>query len=150
MKRFLIVGVIALIFFTACPPVALNTARIAYFNDQDYEHAREACLQGIETDPGNFELYAILGGSEIGLNNWDAAAEALARAFEIDSTKTLAWIATQDGWKYYYQPFYYAARNLSDEEVFDKAVLYLRYAERLDPTDGRTYTLRGVIYQQQE
>jgi tetratricopeptide (TPR) repeat protein len=149
MTRFLIVGVIALILFTACPPVALNTARIAYFNDQDYIHAREACLQGIETDPNNFELYTILGGSEIGLSNWDAGAEALTRAFEIDSTKTIAWIASQDGWKYYYQPFYYAARDLSDTENYEKALSYLQYAERLDPTDGRTYTLRGVIYQQQ-
>jgi len=149
MKRFLIVGAIALLFFTACPPVALNTARIAYFNDQDFEHAKEACLQGIETDPTNWELYAILGGSEVGLNNWLSAADALTKAFEIDSTKMLGWIATQEGWKYYFQPFYYAARELSEEENFEKSLAHLMYAERLDPTDGRTYTLKGVILQQQ-
>lgn len=149
MKRFLILGVIAMIFYTACPPVALNTARIAYFNDQDFERAKEACLQGIETEPGNFELYAILGGCETGLSNWDAAADALTKAFKVDSTKTLAWIASQDGWKYYYQPFYYSARNHFDEKAYDKALSYLVYAERLDPVDGRTYTLRGALYQQE-
>jgi tetratricopeptide (TPR) repeat protein len=149
MKKFLIVGAIALILFTACPPVALNTARIAYFNDQDYVHAKEACLTGIETEPDNWELYAILGGSEIGLNNWGPAADALTRAFEIDSTKFLGWIAGQEGWKYYYQPFYYAARDLSEEQSFDKALSHLNYAERLDPSDGRTFTLKGVILQQQ-
>ena len=68
--------------------VFLNTARIAYYNERDFERAKKACLEGIEKGELNFELHAILGGRGIGYGNWKDASNALIRAFAIDSSKT--------------------------------------------------------------
>jgi tetratricopeptide (TPR) repeat protein len=138
---------LTLIFlFLGCPSAPLNTARIAYFNEQDYEHAKAACLNGIKTEPEQFEYYCILGGSEIGLGNWQSAAEAFVQAFERDSSKTTDWLDKQEGNQgYYYQGIYNAARDLYGEKKYEKALAYLGYAALIDPTDVRTFTLKGAM-----
>jgi tetratricopeptide (TPR) repeat protein len=126
--------------------VHLNTARIAYFQESDFERARKACLTGIDAGEINFELYAILSGSEIGLGNWHEASKALISALGIDSTATFDWITEKGGGEqYFYQAFYFSARELFDDEQYDEALDYLDYAQLLDPTDIRTYLLRGAI-----
>jgi len=147
MKKGLSLLLLTLMFlFLGCPSASLNTARIAYFNEQDYDHAKEACLAGIKTEPENFELYSILGGSEFGLGNWQPGAKAFTTAFQKDSIKTLKWIFDQKGSEgYYYQGCYNAARDLYEKKDYEGALTLLEYAERIIPTDTRTFTLRGAI-----
>ena len=124
--------------------VYLNSARIAY-RDRDYERAKTNCLKGIEIDPNNFEFHVILGGSEIGLGNWQAGSDALINAFTIDSVKTMKWISEKGGGEqYFYQAFYFSARELFDREKYVEVLKNLDYAELLDPADIRTYILRGA------
>ena len=125
--------------------VNLNTARIAYYNEKDYPRAKKACLEGIKTE-NNYELYAILSGSEIGLGNWQEGAAALIKAIAIDSVKTWDWIGEKGGGnKYFGQAFYFSARTLFDQEKYPEALEYLRYAEFLDPADIAAYVLGGAI-----
>jgi tetratricopeptide (TPR) repeat protein len=141
-----IIMVVVCYFSLGFPFVHLNTARIAYFQESDFERAKKACLAGIDAEENNFELYAILGGSEIGLGNWYDASGALISALSIDSTATFEWIKEKGGGEqYFYQAFYFSARELFDEEQYDGALKHLDYAQLLDPTDIRTYLLRGAI-----
>lgn len=127
--------------------VYLTTARIAYFNEGDYERAIKACIEGIQKGERNFELHAILGGSGIGLGNWLDAACALEEAFAIDTTKTLDWMVKKGGGKeYYYQAFYFSARLKFNEKAYDDAIAFLEYGKILNPADVNTYVLRGAAY----
>ena len=85
MRKILIISIV-LLCHLGYASVYLNTARIAYYNQGDFERAKKACVQGIEKGERNFELYAILSGCEIGLANWKAASAALVDAFSVDST----------------------------------------------------------------
>lgn len=124
---------------------ALNTARIAYFNQEDYERAKKACLEGIELDPDNYELHSILGGSEMGLGNWQAAAQAFEKAFSADTSKTVEWIVKQaEGAKYYYQAFYFYARELFAREEYATVLHYLSYDTLLAIEDINVHILRGA------
>jgi tetratricopeptide (TPR) repeat protein len=129
--------------------IELNTARICYYNEQNYERAKAACLKGIEKGEIDFELYTILGGCEIGLGDWQAAAKALVKAFGIDSLQTHEWMGKRGGETYYYQAFYFSARQLFDDKKFDEALIYIDYAEMLDPKDTAPLILGGVISQKQ-
>ncbi|MGB3340309.1 MAG: tetratricopeptide repeat protein [bacterium] len=125
--------------------VELNTARIAYYNERDYERAKAACLKGIEKGEVNFELHGILGGCEIGLGHWKDAALALAKAFSIDSLKTHDWIHKKGGESYYYQGFFFSARELFDDQQYDKALTNIYYSRILKPKDAAPLILKGVI-----
>jgi tetratricopeptide (TPR) repeat protein len=144
MRRIIVVAVCC--FSLSFSFVHLNTARIAYFQENDFERAKKACIAGIDAGENNFELYAILSGSEIGLGNWHNASEALISALGLDSTETFDWVIEKGGGvQYFYQAFYFAARESFDEGQYDGALTYLDYAQVLDPTDIRTYLLRGAI-----
>jgi tetratricopeptide (TPR) repeat protein len=144
MRR--IVVVVLCCFSLGLSFVHLNTARIAYFQERDFERAKKACVAGIDVGETNFELYAILSGSEIGFGNWYNASRALISAFDIDSVETSNWITEKGGGEqYFYQAFYFSARELFDEEQYDDALKHLDYAQLLDPIDIRTYLLRGAI-----
>jgi tetratricopeptide (TPR) repeat protein len=123
----------------------LNTARIAYFNERDYARARKACLEGLQIEAGNFELNAILGGAEMGLGNWEASALAFEKAFAADTLKTLDWIAQQtEGEKYYFQAFYFYARDLFEQGEYSKALHYLNFDEVFNIDDPNVHVLRGA------
>ncbi len=145
MKKW--VSLLAVLFlFLACPTPLLNTARIAYFNQKDFPRAKKACLEGIKTEPNQYEYYTILAGCEIALANWISAAKALGQGFEIDSAKAMDWINRQrDGIKYYYQGFYYGGEKLYEAGKYDEALKYLRYAKMLNPDDPRAYILVATI-----
>jgi tetratricopeptide (TPR) repeat protein len=126
--------------------VELNTARIAYYNLRDCERARTACLQGIEKGQENWELYAILSGCELDAGKWHRAADALIKALEIDSASTFDWITNKGGGdQYFFQAFYFSARELFDDVNYEKALMYLDYAELFDPLNTDVYILRGAI-----
>ncbi len=145
MRKPVILWVI-LLSHLAYASMYLNTARIAYYNQKDYERAKKACLQGIEKGERHFELYAILSGCEIGLANWEASSAALKNAFTVDSSKTMEWIMGKGGGeKYFYQAFYFTARLQYNTAQYDKALNNLHYARLLDPMDIRTYILKGAI-----
>jgi len=123
----------------------LNTARIAYFNEKDYERAKNSCLEGIKQAPDNYELLSILGGAEMGLGNWRGAAIAFEQAFAIDTSKTLDWITKQsEGEKYYFQAFYFYARDLFEEESYEKVLQYLDYDQVFGIKDVNVYVLKGA------
>jgi tetratricopeptide (TPR) repeat protein len=123
----------------------LNTARIAYFNEKDYARARRACLEGIEVASDNYELYAILGGSEMGLGDWYAAAQAFEKAFAADTTQTRDWIAGQaEGEKYYFQAFYFSARDLFERGAYDEALNFLSFDRVMGIEDVNVHVLRGA------
>jgi len=123
----------------------LNTARIAYFNEKDYGRARKSCLEGLEIEPGYVELLVLLGGSEMGLGNWAASADAFVRAFAADTAKTLDWIDRQtEGRKYYFQAFYFHARELFEKGEFDEALRYLSHDTVFGIDDINVYVLRGA------
>jgi len=145
--RKLFINLIVLLCHLGYASMYLNTARIAYYTQNDFERAKKACLQGIAKGERNFELYAILSGSEIGLANWKEASTALVNAFAVDSSQTIDWIMDKGGGgKYFYQAFYFTTRSQFDAGQYDEALENLRYAELLDPTDMRTYVLRGAIF----
>lgn len=125
--------------------VELNTARIAYYNERDFERAKTACQKGIEKGEINFELYGILGGCEIGLGHWQDAADALVKAFNIDSLKTHDWMRKKGGESYYYQGFFFSAREYFADQQYEKALNDLDYARVLKPKDTAPLILRGVI-----
>jgi len=143
MRKIFLLNLIIFCNLLAVPPsVYLNTARIAYHNEQDYNRAKKACLEGIKIDQKNFEFYVILGGCEIGLGNWLDAAQALYGAFGADSLKTASWISKQpEGDKYYYQSFFFSARGLFEQQKYEDALKLIRYAQ----PDISTYTLKGAI-----
>jgi len=123
----------------------LNTARIAYFNEKDYGRARKACLDGIAEAPDNVELLSILGGSEMGLGNWGAASRAFEKAFAVDTSKTLEWIARQpEGLKYYFQSFYFFGRELFEQGEYAEVLQYLGYDEAFGIDDMNVHILRGA------
>ncbi|KPK68203.1 hypothetical protein AMJ87_12235 [candidate division WOR_3 bacterium SM23_60] len=122
----------------------LNTARIAYYNQRDYARAKTACLEGIAAGHENYELYAILGGSNIGLHDWHDAAHALIRAFALDSIKTLDWMEERGGEDYYSQAFYFSAQDLYYRGAYEEALGMTAYGYLLDPTDIRFYILKGA------
>lgn len=122
----------------------LNTARIAYYNERDFARAKAACLDGIAAGRENYELYAILGGSNIGLHNWHDAAHALINAFSLDSIKTLEWMDERGGEDYYSQAFYFSAQELYYQGAYEKALGMTAYGYLLDPTDIRFYILKGA------
>ena len=123
----------------------LNTARIAYFNEKDYARARRACLEGIEVASDNYELYVILGGSEMGLGDWQAAARAFEKAFAADTTRTRDWIAGQaEGEKYYFQSFYFSARDFFEQGAYEEALHFLSFDRVLGIEDINVYVLRGA------
>jgi tetratricopeptide (TPR) repeat protein len=123
----------------------LNTARIAYFNEKDYARARRACLEGIGEAPDNYELYAILGGSEMGLGDWQAAAQAFEKAFAADMQQTRDWIVQQaEGEKYYFQAFYFYARDLFEQAAYVEALHFLSFDQLLGIQDVNVYVLRGA------
>jgi tetratricopeptide (TPR) repeat protein len=123
----------------------LNTARIAYFNEKDHARARKACLEGIEVATDNYELYAILGGSEMGLGDWQAAAQAFEQAFAVDPQQTRDWIIGQaEGEKYYFQAFYFYARDLFEQGSYTEALHYLSYDGVLGIEDINVHVLRGA------
>lgn len=123
----------------------LNTARIAYFNEKDYARARRACLEGIDVASDNYELYAILGGSEMGLGDWQAAARAFEKAFAVDTNQTKDWIVGQaEGEKYYFQAFYFSARDLFEDGAYEEALHFLSFDEVLGVEDINIHVLRGA------
>lgn len=123
----------------------LNTARIAYFNEKDYGRARKACLEGLEIESNNVELLAILAGSEMGLGNWAASADAFIRAFDADTSKTLDWIDKQaEGRKYYFQAFYFSAREMFERQMFAETLTRLNYDKAFGIDDINVYILRGA------
>lgn len=145
-KKYIVCFIILSYLSLGYASVYLNTARIAYFNEKDYERAKKACLEGIKKGKDHFELYAILGGCEIGLGNWRDAADALKKAFTKDTSKTLDWMSGKGGGEqYYYQAFYFSARELFNEKKYDAALAHLQYAKLLSPGDVNTCILRGAI-----
>ena len=146
MRKF----VLCIILIFLCVVLAdvfryLNTARIAYFNEKDYTRARKACLQGIEVAQDNYELYAILGGSEMGLGDWQAAARAFEKAFAADTIQTRDWIAGQaEGEKYYFQAFYFSARDLFEQGAYEDALHFLSFDRVLGIKDVNVHVLRGA------
>jgi tetratricopeptide (TPR) repeat protein len=129
----------------------LNTARIAYFNEKDYGRARKSCLDGIAMAPDNVELLSILGGSEMGLGNWGAAAKAFERAFTVDTAKTLEWIGGQpEGMKYYFQSFYFFSRELFEQAKYAEALNYLGYDAAFGIDDINVHVLRGATLYKME
>ena len=126
--------------------VELNTARIAYYNLKDYERARNACLQGIAKGEQHWELYAILGGCELDAGKWRRASDALITAIGVDSISAYEWITNKGGGdQYFFQSFYFSARELFIEAQYEAALTYLDYAEILDPMNTDVYILRGAI-----
>lgn len=126
----------------------LNTARIAYYNERDYPRAKKACLEGIAAGHENYELYAILGGCEIGLRNWHEAAQALSKAMGLDSVKTLTWMGERGGEEYYAQAFYFAAQECYYRAEYEKVLDNVQVGHVLDPTDVRFCILKGAaLYQ---
>jgi tetratricopeptide (TPR) repeat protein len=124
----------------------LNTARIAYYNNRDYERAKKACLKGIKEGQKNFELYAILAGCEISSGNWQDASAALINAFEVDSSKTFKWMDEKGGGEQnFYQAFYFSAHELFDEQKYEDALRQLDYAKMLNPGEIKIYVLKGAI-----
>ena len=127
--------------------VYLNTARIAFYNERDYERAKKACLDGITAGKENYELYAILGGSEIGLGSWQNGSDALIKAFALDSLKTIEWMSEKGGGEqYYYNAFFFSAREQYDEENYEGVLKYLKYAQLIEPGDAGIYILRGATF----
>lgn len=122
----------------------LNTARITYYNERDYPRAKKACLEGIAAGHENYELYAILGGCEIGLRNWHEAAQALIKAFSLDSVKTFDWMGERGGEEYYAQAFYFAAQDWYYRAEYEKVLDNVQYGHLLDPTDVRFCILKGA------
>jgi tetratricopeptide (TPR) repeat protein len=144
-KSALVLIVLGVYFVQADVFTALNTARIAYFSEKDYERAKKACLQGIELAPDNYELYAILGGSEMGLGSWQAAAKAFEKAFIADTLNTIEWIVEQaEGEKYYYQAFYFYARELFAQNEYASVLRYLNYDTLLGIEDINVHVLKGA------
>jgi Flp pilus assembly protein TadD len=122
----------------------LNTARISY-QDNDLDRAKYACESGIAEGERHFELYAILGGSEIGLGNYKAATVALDSSFAIDSLGLLEWMPKKGGFAYYYQAYYFTARELFESEQYEPALAKLKWSEVLAPNDINTFVLQGAI-----
>lgn len=147
MRRSLFcVFILATCFLWADVFTELNTARIAYFNEQNYERARAACLRGIKLAPDHLELHVILGGSEMGLANWQAAALAFEKAFVIDTSNAIEWIVKQkEGVTYYFQAFYFYARELFEQAKYAEAIHYLNYDQLFDIDDINVHILKGAI-----
>jgi tetratricopeptide (TPR) repeat protein len=146
MRRMLLCFLVCFVCFVQADVFRyLNTARIAYFNEKDFGRARKACLDGLQEEPSNYELNAILGGSEMGLGNWPASAQAFEKAFASDTAKTLDWIIRQtEGAKYYFQAFYFYARELFEEGSFSEVLHYLGFDQVLGIDDINVHVLRGA------
>lgn len=127
----------------------LNTARITY-QDSDFERAKYACESGIAEGERHFELYAILGGSRIGLGSYQAASSALDSAFAIDSIEVLEWMTRKGGYPYYYQAYYFSARELFEKAQHEPALAKLARSSVLAPDDINTLILKGAILYQMD
>lgn len=144
-RALLVLAILTLCTLSADVFRFLNTARITYFNEKDYGRARKACLDGLNIEPGNVELLVLLGGSEMGLGNWAASADAFVRAFAADTGRTLDWLDQQtEGRKYYFQAFYFHARELFEIDAHAEALRYLNHDRVFGIDDINVYILRGA------
>jgi tetratricopeptide (TPR) repeat protein len=144
MKKLILLGLIVL--FIGCPSAPKNSAKI-YIGQGDYERAKEQLIIAIKTDPSDFELYCLLGKTEIGLADWVAAEKAFGDAFSIDLPKTLDWIlADRNNIAVYWQAFYNAAFTHYRDGEFNEALKSLDYAQMIDPDNVSQYILAGGIY----
>ena len=145
MRRSLILlSIVCITFMNAS--VYLNTARIAFFNEQDYKRAKKACLEGIKKGDTHFELYAILSACEISYSNWHAAVKALKGAFSKDSLHTLDWIRKRGGGeKYYHQAFYFSALDYFKKHKYEEALNDIKYTAYFDYCDKNSSILKGAI-----
>jgi tetratricopeptide (TPR) repeat protein len=144
MKKLILLGFIVL--FIGCPSAPKNSAKI-YIGQGDYERAKEQLIVAIKGDPSDFELYCLLGKTEIGLANWVAAEKAFDDAFSINSPQTLDWIhEDRDNIAVYWQAFYNAAFTHYQDRKFKEALKSLNYAQMIDPDNISQYILAGEIY----
>jgi tetratricopeptide (TPR) repeat protein len=144
MKKLILLGLIVL--FIGCPSAPKNSAKI-YIGQGDYQRAKEQLILALKDAPSDFELYCLLGKTEIGLANWVAAEKAFDDAFSLDSSKTLVWIhADRDNIAVYWQAFYNAAFSHYQDGKFKEALKSLNYAKVIDPDNVSQYILTGGIY----
>ena len=144
MKKLLLLGL--LILFIGCPTTQINSANI-YLQRGEYQRAKEQILIGLKNDPNNYELYCLLGKSEIGLAHWTAASKAFHDAINTDSLSTLKWILKdKKNLSVYWQAFYNSAVALEIEQKYEAALKDLRFCELLNPDKVDIYILRGGIY----
>ena len=118
MKKLLLLGL--LILFIGCPTTEINSARI-YIERGEYQRAKEQVLIGLKNDPGNYELYCLLGKSEIGLSHWTEASTAFKNAIKADSLSAIKWILKdKKNVGVYWQAFYNSAVALEMEKKYDE------------------------------
>ncbi len=144
MKRIALLGFIVL--FIACPSSHKNSASI-YIAQGDYERAKEQALEGLKATPGDYELYLLLGKTEIGLTNWLAASSALLQGIAVDSIQAVKWmLADKNNISVYRQTFYNSAVAFAQDKKYDKSLVNLGYCHILDPDDVSSWVLEGGIY----
>jgi len=144
MKRIALLGFIVL--FIACPSSYKNATAI-YIAQGDYLRAKEQALEGLKATPDDYELYLLLGKTEIGLTNWLAATDALQKGVAVDSMQSVNWmLADKNNISVYRQTFYNAAVAFAQDKKYDKALANLGYCHVLDPADVSAWVLEGGIY----
>ncbi len=62
----------------------------AYWNLQDYYHAREAWLKAVKTDPGSVDAWSALAWIELALGNYEASREGFAVLVQ-SNTQNKSW-----------------------------------------------------------
>lgn len=144
MRKLILLGIIVL--FIGCPSAPKNSAKI-YISRGDYEQAKEQLISAIKEDPGDYELYCLMGKTETGLANWVDASKAFQDAFKIDSLKTINWIlGDKNNISVYWQAFYNAAFSFFSEKKYEEALVNLKYSEMINPDNVSQYILEGSIY----
>ncbi|MCK4941191.1 tetratricopeptide repeat protein, partial [candidate division WOR-3 bacterium] len=70
---------------------------------------------------------------------------AFEKAFTVDTSKTVEWIVKQaEGEKYYYQAFYFYARELFARDEYASVLQYLNYDTLLGIEDINVHVLKGA------
>lgn len=148
MKKFFIIAMVAVFFFTGCPPTWKNACKI-YIQQGDYERAKEQAKEGIKISPDDFEAYCLLGKAELGLGNYSEASKAFQTGYKKDSVLTLKWLKSDEDGKNisaFWQIFYATGYKLYLDKKYDEALVNLKFARMLDPENTSQYILEGNIY----
>lgn len=114
------------------PEVHLEHGYYYYFGSSDWEPALEQAELGLKGQPGNADIYELIGFIKRRQGKWEEAAAALKKAAELDPRRMD--LVIQTGWTYLFM------RNWAEAER------YADYHILLWPELAHGYTCKATVY----
>ncbi|NOZ74216.1 MAG: tetratricopeptide repeat protein [FCB group bacterium] len=165
MKRRLVFVPILLLTFVwiGCASEELTSAKL-YIQQENWEKAEEFLVKALDAEPNNPEIPYMLGDLIYGKRgDWDKMSEMFDRAMSLDPEKPILQGApvkeyvSNSRQKYWVKQYNAGVKYFNDyrnadgdakEEFLTKAIGVLNDAVKIDPDEGKSFTLLATCYYQ--